>query len=364
MSITLKLKGVTYDRWTSASCERDLDEMAGKFEFTLAALQTDEFGYPYPEIQADTEVVIEVDGQLFLTGAIDKREDTGDSTSYKLVISGRSKTRNAIDSSAEHISGQFNKQKTGKIVKETLKNLDLGFVDEHSDDEQNVTHRVYESESASRFIRRATREAGKNITDNEKGELVSFKAGSKGQGGALQLGVNIIEYTVSQDWTKRVKKVTAKGQSISTDAKYGKAATDNAGEAIDEFVKSARTLRILTDNDQDVKKLKKRALAEVRRRAGQSLAVTIEVHTHTDVSSGKIWTPNTLHQVTIPRADMEATLLLKSVKFTQKHDEHSAELNLTPKGAYSTDKDDTKSGGKGSKVFDSTGTKDLGKAIE
>lgn len=364
MSISISIDGQEYTQWTESSCERDLENMSGTFDFTLSAQTVDGEGYPYPKLQPDSEIIIKVDGQLFLTGTIDKREDEGDADSYKLSVSGRSKTRNAIDSSADHVSGEFNKQTPKKIIETLAGKNDLGFTDESTGKEVNIKHRVFESETTARSIQRVARESGKIITDDEEGNLVAIKAGSKGQGSPLVLGQNVYKYSVSQDWSKRVKKVQAKGQSISTDEKYGKAATDNGAESIDQFVKGARQLRILTDSDQDVEKLKKRALSEVRRRAGQSLSVTVTVHTHTDPQTGTIWTLNKTHEVIIPRADINATLLAKKVKFIEKSDDLTAELELTPKGALSTDKDDDDGDDKGSKVFDSTGSLDLGKTIE
>lgn len=355
MTISLLYEGRLLSNWTSASATRSLDALSGTFEFTLSPVDETAFGFPVTKFSAGDEVKVLIDGQLFLTGAIDKREDRGNSTSASLTLSGRSKTRDAIDSSASTKTGEFNDVEPDKILSDLGQENGIRVKNEAGKSEKLKKHRVFESETTARSMRRVAREAGLNLTDDEEGNILIFDPGKAGSGSPLILGQNILEYSVTQDWSKRVKKVTAKGQSVSTDQRYGKDATDLASNAIDSFVKQQRSLRVLTDNDADKEKLKKRAIAEASRRAGESLSVSIEVAGHSDTLSGSFWKVNKTHSVSIPRADIQTTLLLKEVKFSEDANKSSTSLTLTPKKAYSSgEKSDKKSSapGKGSDRYD------------
>jgi prophage tail gpP-like protein len=348
----IEVDGQQFRGWTEASASRSMEDASSTFEMKCSydPRSTGKIQEDKKFLDAKKPCKILIDGQLFLTGVIDKRVANMTKDSYDITLSGRSKTRDVVDSSASTETGQFNKLKPGEIAKKLAKEHDITVKEDEKSDKTITRFVVRDGERAERAIRRVLREHGLFLTDDEEGNLVIPKAGSKGSGDPLVLGSNIYEYTSTEDVSERHNEYKSKGTQVSTDDNYGYTAVAVGAKAEDEYIPKTRKFRVHAKGDIDTDSAKKRVAVEARRRAAEGTEVSVTV-TSFSQSSGKLWLPNTLHQVTLPPESLDFQLLLKSVEYKINNTStHEVTLTLVPPDAYkSGDKDSKSKETKGSK---------------
>lgn len=352
MTIQIVTDGGAYEGWTDVNVTRSIDDLAGTFDISSCIDRSESNFSSDPDLQEDIEASILIFGQKVITGFIDKRVGTMGPDDYTLQLSGRSKTRNCIDCSSIHETGQFNNKKTSEIVSDISKMLNVNVINQIPSDPVHPRFIFRDGEFAERTIRTCCREFGITATDDAEGNLVLKEIGLRQGQDALVLGVNIHRYTVTKDVSERHSDYLTKGQSVPTDDNYGKPATEIVRHVKDTGLKSFRPLIVHMDGDADNNKVQNRAEMEAARRLGEGLTVSITVAGWVQ-ESGTIWEPDMLHYVDIPTEGIAETLLLKSVSFTLSNSTYETSLEFTPPESYQSQTTSPKSGGKKAK----TGTK-------
>jgi prophage tail gpP-like protein len=217
------------------------------------------------------------------------------------------------------------------------------FIDESDDDRELERFIIADGETVERAMRRATLEFGYNLQENEDGDVVlKPKDAEPETGPPLILGEAFTEWSVKRDIAPRYSKVTAKGNAVPTDEKYGQDAEELAGEAIDEYVEFKRELHILVDSDQDHETLKSRAISEANRRKGKGLNVTLTMSTWSD-GNGDLWKIDKHHDVVIPVDQVDDELQISGVTFQLDKEKRRTSLTLVPIETFTQE---TKSKGK------------------
>jgi len=353
----VEIGGQRYDRFLSLTLTRSKTDATCSGTIVLSWPGAEQFNAQSPPAQEmvdGAKGTMILDGQLAATFRIDSRTSNGTPTSFKLDLSFRGLAASIVDSHSDHESGQENKKSPPDICKKLMEGYEPKLVDKSGYSRPLERFILDEGESVERAMRRATREFGLNFTENEQGDVVLQKKGDdEGTGMPLALGRNFVEWAVKRDISPRMSKVKTKGNAVPTDEKYGKDAEELAGEAIDEYVKYKRLLRILIDSDHDKETLKKRAITEARRRKAQGLNVELTMSTWTD-DGGQLWKVGRMHHVSIPVDQVDDDLQISSVTFTLTKDERRAKVTLVPKESFGdeagTGADSGKSaGGKSSK---------------
>lgn len=347
----IEVDGQRFRGWTEATASRSMEDASSTFEMKCSydPQSTGKIKEDKKFLDAKKPCKIIIDGQLFLTGVIDKRVANMTKDSYDITLSGRSKTRDVVDSSASSETGQFNKLKPGEIAKKLAKEHDITVKEDEKSDKTITRFIVRDGETAERAMRRVLREHGLFLTDDEEGNLVIPKSGSKGTGDPLVLGTNVYEYTSTEDVSERHNEYKSKGTQVSTDDNYGYTAVAVGAKAQDDFIPKTRKFRINAKGDIDTDSAKKRAAVEARRRAAEGTEVSVTVTSYSQ-SNGKLWLPNTLHQVKLPPESLDIQLLLKSVEYRlDKDSTHEVTLTLVPEDAYKSGDSTKKSESKGSK---------------
>ena len=319
----------------SVSVDRSMEAMAGSFTIKMASDQPGDSFFGFPDLGMGGDVTIMLDGKVALTGAIDKRSGHGGPESYEITITGRSKTRNLVDSSPDHKTGQIDKKRPGQIIKEICDTLEIDFADENDVNEIIERFIIREGETAERAIRRAGREHGLLPFDDEHGRLKTAKPGAGGTGAAFVAGENILEWTATQDQSVRHSEVKAKGQALPTDKRYGKAACEITHAVKDLGVLHKRPLVIPYFGDATKERVERRARIEAKRRQGESLSVTVTVPGFTDPSTGKLYAPNVKHHVRIPLDGVDNEMIAKSVSFSLEAESARTTITLAPPEAFS-----------------------------
>lgn len=339
--------GQRYHQFVSLTVQRSKDDLTASGTLVLSWPGAEQFNAqnaPAQEMVDGAEIAVWLEGQKVCTGRIDKRSSTGSPEMFTLNLSFRGKAAALVDSSADHESGQENKKTPGDIVKKLADGYESQVTDKSGETRQLTRFVVAEGETVERAIRRATREFGLIVYEDENGDIVIDKREGSGlQGSPLVLGYQFTNWSVSRDIAPRYSKVTVKGDTIATDEKYGKDAEVIAAQVIDKYVQFKKELRLFAEEDQDTESLKARAMAEASRRAGKGVTVSITMSTWSD-ATGRLWTPGTIHHVTIPVDQVDDDLEISTVTFNLDGNKLDAQITLVMPETYQS------SGGGGAKT--------------
>ena len=324
--------GQRYHQFVSLTVERSKENLTASGTFILSWPGAEQFNATSPpaqEVVDGATIEVYLDGQKVCTGRIDSRTSQGSPNNYTLSLAFRGKAAAIVDSTADHESGQENKKTPADIIKKLMEGYESQLVDRSNESRQLERFVIAEGETVERSIRRAAREYGLLITEDENGDLVLNSRESQQQyGSPLILGQDFTDWSATRDIGPRYSKVTVKGDSIATDERYGKDAEVIAAEVIDQYVQFKKELRLFAEEDQDAESLKARAQMEANRRAGKGTSVTMTMSSWSDKWSGQLWTPGTIHHVSIPVDQIDDDLQIQSVSFELDSTNATAKITL------------------------------------
>jgi len=326
-----------------------MDDMAGSFSIVQARDMQDAVMYAFPDLGMGADVSIMLDGHLAISGQVDRREGAGDAESYRITITGRSKTANLVDASATHKTGQWDKVKPTSVVKDIADPFGISVRIEKPDEETIKRFILRDGETAERAIRRVAREFGFVPFGDENGDLVIQEPGARGTGTAFVLGQNILSWTASMDMKLLHDKVIVKGQGVTDDHNYGRPATEVVAAVRDGTVRHHRPLVIPMWGDATPDRVRRRAWIEALRRQGESINVSLVVPGFVDPVRGDLYRPNVRHHVVIPIDGVDNILVAKSVEFSLTGDQARTTIELVHEQAFSDGKAASTSKAKGGK---------------
>lgn len=336
--------GVHYREVLKLRVHRDTNTVTGEGVVTLswpgasAAAVVREGEMLMPAFMDGGGGQIYLDGQLAMTFIFDTRTSHGSPTSYELELHFRGRSSTAVDGAAEHNTGQENKKTPAQIAQKLFGSLGIGVLDKSGGGAQALERFIIsQGETAERAVRRATREFGLNIMENEAGQVVLFGKGySEGGGNKLVLGDRkITHWSVKRDWGPRFTQGHVLGNAIPTDEIYGKAAELMGGTALTAGQAFSKIRTYLADSDHRQGSIQDRAGYEGTRSSAQGLNVTLRVSTWTD-ESGELWKLLRRYPVSIPVDGVNESLLLSSVTFDLTPTERYATLVLTSENSFGT----------------------------
>lgn len=359
--VTIETAGMTLQP-ISISIEIAMDEAARSFEakvkqpgLSQAQLLRALRGSPQAVIRSKASDGVAFGeaggGETVLTGHVEKRSPRLGESEAELPISGRSKTGDVVDSSAEHTTGEFRDKTAPDVFGELAGKQDVKVVSE-LDHETKPLFRLRPGERIFTAAERWARTEGFVIGDTADGEIALRKAGEKRHAGALTEGVNVLDASAVHDDSKRMAKVKVKAQAPDG---YSADDLEIEAEAADEGGARKR-LRVIVPPEQIRKQdARKRARIHRDRAAGEGTTCEVTVPGWRD-KDGKLWAPGLLVFVEIPSLDLVQDMCLKKARLTQEGGATSkttAQLSLVDPRAM---------GGKKGKGAKSGGQWDLGKA--
>ncbi|UMY19138.1 hypothetical protein MMB17_07515 [Methylobacterium organophilum] len=325
--VTISVGGTPYTAFESVSVTAEFDAAARSFEATIAA----EFGpgATHGIFAAGSEVTIASNGDLLLTGYVDAYRPSLTASSASIGISGRSKSQDAIDCSADHKTGRIEKKDPVAIAKE----LANGIAVEIETDQQLEKVEAYQhtpGETLFRCLERLARKQGCTVTGTAEGGMKVTKAGSKRHAGGLIEGVNLLVGDANHDWSNRHSSYTVRGQRA---AGHGKGALELEAKVRDAAVGRHRPVIVIQEDDTDEKTVKKRAETRRDRAAGNALSATITTQGFRD-QAGKLWEPGYLVWVESPFLSIMQDMLIKSVNFSKDGEGSKTRLELCDPRAF------------------------------
>jgi len=324
--VTISAGGGMYSAFLSVSVKAAFNEAARSFEFEVAA----EMGASATNaiFAVGTEVTIHANGDLLLTGFVDSREPTFAAEHASISVSGRSKSGDLVDGSAEHDTGQFENKDPLEIGQEIASKYGAKFESDQQLEKVDQ-YQLTQGESCYRCVEKLARQQGMTITGTPEGNAKITKAGND-RNGALIEGQNILSGTAHHNGSNRHSKIVVRGQRPFG---HGDENIEIEAEEEDGAVKRHRTIILIQDEDTTKDRAKKRAKNRKNRAAGNALKATIATQGFRD-DGGKLWTPGALSFTESPFLDIAQDMLIESVTYTQTERGSIATLQLVDPKAY------------------------------
>lgn len=342
-TILLEVNGIEYKNFTEASVATQLDTLAGEFDFR--AVSTDKQPLPFKQ---DDLCKITVDEELVLTGFIEGIDVDYNATSHTIIIFGRSKTADIIDSTLNVFDINATSISLKEIIEKVISHIgaDMNVIN-NVDGIKNFTKAEDKispdpGTNAFEFIEGLARKRQVLLTSNGNGDVVITQSGADIAPMALQniLGGenNIESASVSYDNTERFSKYVVKSQLDTSAATFSGTVTPKAianqtsPEIIDEEIRQSRQLVIEAENSSSDKEAEARAQWEANIRKSRSIIYSTELSNFG--FNGNIWKPNQLTSILDDFAGIDAQMLVNSVTFIQTESSSRTILSFVEENAY------------------------------
>lgn len=332
--VTLTVNGFDYSGWKSIRIEAGIERMARSFELSVTDLWP---GVSHiRRIQPGDLCEVAIGSELVCTGYVDATPVNYDGSGITIMIRGRSKTADLIDSSADNKTGQFKGQKVEVIAAKMAAQYGINVVVETDTGDAVTDHQIQQGETVFESLDRLAKSRQILITDNAAGDVVLVSPGSGGESfSGLALGDNVLSASAGFDFTEVYSQYTVKGQKSGTDDSYGANAAQSTGTALDSNIKRRRVLIVRQDGQADNSTCKQRADYEQQIRIAKAGEIRYRVAGWRQ-ANGALWTIN--RSVFIDDGIMEFTgnLLISEVMYTLDDSGMITELVTIPPEAFAT----------------------------
>lgn len=352
--VTILVGGGKLVGWTEMKLKRVRKDMTGSLSFSL--FYSDMPTSPVARnVVPGAEVTVYIAGNLAFTGKIEKRGGKGktggkkskgkagskddesgsisssiDSTSYKISVSCRGKTRRLVDCSHMHPTGMMRDKKPLDVAQDICGRFGIGVMSEAAGGE-SIERVVYRDGAiAASEIHRWTREDGLYAFEDKTGQLKITSDGASGSGEDLILGQNILEFSSSQSDEHQASEITVKGQRTGPKF-HGKSAIQQKETIKIEGTSEYAPFVIQLNGDAASGRMKRRGQAERTRRRQKDNEITIDVF-HVQSRSGAPWDLNQTHYVEVPPEGIFGEWVVTELEYTCNHkDKIQTQLTLSPK---------------------------------
>ena len=330
--VSVLVGGAAFKSWKKLSVRGSMKEAARQFSMTIAA--EDGASAVAQRFQAFAPVKIMAGGDLILDGYVTRRQPVLSATDAHVVISGHSKGKDAVDSSAMHKTGRFENKSVLEIGKEIIAQTGID-VDLSADvDLPKVPeYQIAPGETVFRCLERLCRDAGVTMMGEAAGiKLTNASKSPPRHAGGIIEGVNLREGSADHNAENRHSKVHARGQKYDG---HGAGSLELESVATDSTVPRIRPLVLVPNGDTDKKRIKDRAGHHRDRAAGHGLRAHVSLVGWRD-SGGALWKPGWRVWVESPYLDVTQDMLVETFEFSQdeKSEGTVAQLDLCDPQAY------------------------------
>lgn len=333
--ITIAVGGRRYTSFERFELDAALNEAARSFEFECA--HEGGPGVTAWTFSAGAQISISFNAAQALNGYVDRYRPKVSAIARTAIVSGRSKSADFVDSSAEHPKGEWRDKTVGDLAKD----LDKYGVGVRADAKLKAIKvmRITPGETAFRAVERYCRSQGLTLCGQADGSILITQGGSKRHAGGLIEGVNLLEAEADHNWSGRHSEYRVRGQRPDG---HGPSNLEIERAARDSAVRRHRPLIIVVEEDTDNDRAQTRAKNRKDRAAGASLRATAHTQGFRDMA-GTVWEPGYLVYLESPSLNVQQDMLIEKVNYRQDEGGSIATLSLVDPRAYGN------KGGKGNK---------------
>lgn len=334
--MTLTVGGKVISGWDSVRVTRSIDRLPSDFDLSLM----DKFpGSDDQQLVKEGDAcVVKLGSDTVITGYIDRWAPMISVSRHEVRATGRSKCEDLVDCSAKWNNNVI----TGATPLQIAQRLSAPYgitVSSDVTDMQNVPQFTLNwGESSQEIIDRITRWAALLYYDLPDGNLYLTRVGTRKAVSGVAQGVNIEAAAYEASMDERFSEYTGVSMTVNPlvdDSGYG-AVTKATANDPDVAKMRYRNRIIIVESTMNTPKLAQQAIDwEMNRRYGRSKVLQVTIDNWRD-SAGKLWEPNTLIPVNIPKMGINDVLwLLAEVTFIKDEQGTAAQMVLMPPAAFS-----------------------------
>lgn len=331
--VKLTVGGQTISGWTSVRITRGIERLPSDFSIGLTELYPGELAEVV--VSPGAPCTVSVDGDLLITGYVDRYVPSMESGSHSISIMGRGKCGDLVDCAAEWPGGQISGASMLGIAQKLADVYGIAVGTDGSDLPVIPQFNLMLGESSFEIIERLARFSAVLAYDMPDGSLRLARVGTDRMASGFTEGQNVEAASIEYSMDQRYSQYQAFLQSMDVLTDLGD--TGNLLYTIkDPNVTRHRGLILIAEaGGGGLEIARQRANWEMARRSGRSRVVHVTADSWRD-SAGTLWTPNKLAAVELPLLKLQATLLIGEVVFTRDDDNGTrAELTLMSPTAFS-----------------------------
>lgn len=330
--VELLVNGTVYSGWTDVTVRRSIEAVAGSYRLEL----TDRWpgqSEPWPLLPSDQCTVRDGDDTL-ISGYIDTIDGTLAGDDHSLGVSGRDRTADLVDSSADMTPGEWSGLTLLQVAQKIAEPYGITVRAEVDVGQPFSVFKLQPSETGFEAIEQAARQRGLLLVSDSEGNLVITRPGNRRTADALIQGENVLRARASASHQDRYARYVCLGQRPGDDNTFGEQAAGVRAEARDSAIGNReRTLVVIAEKGVSPAAAKNRAEWEAATRAARAATLSVIVQGWRQ-SDGSLWTPNRLVPVDIPALRAQGDLLISQVTYRYGQQGQLVELALARADAY------------------------------
>jgi prophage tail gpP-like protein len=247
-----------------------------------------------------------------LSGYTNSYAPSGDGKTHSVLIQGRGRGQDFVDSAAVHDTGMWENKTPDQIAKD-LDKFGVG-IKAMVPLQPIPMWNLYQGETAHGTIERALRDQFATMMGTADGsiEITNASVAKRHSGGLIE-GHNILKFSGKITDDRRFSETTVKGQR-----REGVKASDLrvTQRFKDTGIRRYRPKILVQETDTNKDRALRRAQHESERAQGFSVRATIITQGWRD-DGGKVWEPNHLVFVQSPSLKIAGDMLIETVTYTQ-----------------------------------------------
>jgi prophage tail gpP-like protein len=320
-TVVLSVAGQKYSGWTSVMVRRVYGGACSDFELSVAQpIDTGSAQFSNWKIKNNDQCTIMLAGILAFTGYVFVRQSSFDANRHGLMVSGRSLTADAVDSSAAVNGGQYKGYTFQALAAALAKQAGVNLIINGTSPDLSRPFPQFSiayGETVFSAVERLARLRGLHITDDAKGNWVADIFDSKGANqGQLVEGKNLLECRASIDSSRSFNIVNIVSQRPGNDQTNGTPARDVSASLTNPDARASRRLIMVMEEPGSPQDAVNRANHETAYNA------TDIVDCHSKVQGwqsapGTLWDTGKNYAVKSPMADLDRVLASRQVIYRQ-----------------------------------------------
>jgi prophage tail gpP-like protein len=337
----LSVNGRKYAAWTSFMLRRIYGGACSDFQFTAAEPLDTSTDFSDWRITPGNPCTITLAGILAFTGYVFVRQGAFDSEKKGLIVTGRSLTADAVDSSAAINGGQYKGYTFQAIASALAKDAGVNLVVKGN---SPILSRPFPQfsiaygETVFQAVERLARLRGLHITDDANGNWIADVFDPKAaSGGQLVEGKNLHMARASIDGSRSFSIVNIVGQRPGDDHVNGDASRDVSATLNNPNARATRRSIVMMEEPGSPQDAVTRTNHEMAYNATDLVDCHCEVQGWQSVP-GTLWDVGQNYSVKSPILDLDRQLSSRQVVYRQSEAGSVTEIDLcTPESlAFST----------------------------
>jgi prophage tail gpP-like protein len=355
--LTLKINGQDLSGWTSIRVTRGIERFPSDFEITMSEIDPVNRASAFRINPGDPCKVL-LGHDTVVTGYVDRFMPSIADGLHTIRVCGRSKCADLVDCAAEWPGGQIHGNSAARVAEQLVepygkpsagnaevreyRDLLYAFpwkITVNADEYVGLPIQKFNlnlGETPYDIIERVCRYSGLLVYDDEDGNLVLSRAGTKEAASGFKEGVNVQSASIDYSIDQMFSEYTCYIQSVDSYKELG-----DHGNLIytsnEELVKRHRKRVIISEagDDKDFTVTKIRAEWERRRRFGRSYQLHLTTDSWRD-KNGDLYTPNTLVPLSLRSLKLlNAKWLISEVTYSRDlQNGTTCELTIMPPEAF------------------------------